>query len=108
MRTLIIVIALAASIDAATGYDLKDQPTGEVQDAAVLTKALTTIADGFGDPDAVQFRHIRTGNGAICGELNAKNAFGAYVGFQPFFQMDFASSAPGGFGLGQSSPVCNQ
>lgn len=37
------------------------------------------------DPDSVQFRAERlTGEGWLCGELNGKNAYGAYAGFNRF------------------------
>lgn len=45
------------------------------------------------DPDSARFRGMRAeeaklSNGvvrvSVCGEVNAKNAFGAYVGFRPF------------------------
>ncbi|MBB4287409.1 hypothetical protein [Roseospira goensis] len=40
------------------------------------------------DPESVQWRNIRIVDYAegrlVCGEYNARNAFGGYVGFQPF------------------------
>ncbi|MBU4610533.1 hypothetical protein IMZ29_08270 [Achromobacter sp. GG226] len=43
------------------------------------------------DPQSVQFRNVRVlketkkpGSKAVCGELNAKNGYGAYVGFKRF------------------------
>lgn len=36
------------------------------------------------DPTAVQFRNVMSGLNTLCGELNAKNRFGGYVGFRPF------------------------
>jgi hypothetical protein len=48
-------------------------------------KELQAVADTTRDPNAVQFRKIHVGaDGALCGEMNAKNAFGGYVGFKPF------------------------
>lgn len=46
------------------------------------------------DPDSAQFRNVlyfeKTGssgkpNKNVCGEINAKNSYGGYVGFQPFY-----------------------
>lgn len=40
------------------------------------------------DPDSVQFRGVRrcaSEPALVTGEFNAKNAYGAYVGFQPFY-----------------------
>src|SRR5690606_39009213 len=38
------------------------------------------------DPDSVQFRDLVVGtkSGRVCGEFNAKNSFGAYVGYKWF------------------------
>lgn len=41
------------------------------------------------DPSSAQFRNLRTvrqqdGTVAVCGEVNSKNAFGGYGGFQDF------------------------
>lgn len=46
------------------------------------------LQTGLRDPSSVQFRNIRTvsdeiSNG-VCGEYNAKNAYGGYVGFKMF------------------------
>ena len=49
------------------------------------------VIDGMKDPGSAQLRNLvaydlSDGQGrAICGEVNGKNAFGGYVGFQPFF-----------------------
>lgn len=41
------------------------------------------------DPDSVQFRNERlTGAGWLCGEMNGKNAYGAYTGFSRFMSLD--------------------
>lgn len=48
------------------------------------------IANRMKDPTSVQFRGVRTynlsdGGRFICGEVNAKNSFGAYVGYRPYY-----------------------
>lgn len=46
------------------------------------------LLDNLKDPSSAQFKNLRlvTGEGgeALCGEVNAKNAFGGYTGFKPF------------------------
>ena len=44
----------------------------------------SSVRSYFADPDAVQFRKVQLASGYLCGELNAKNGFNAYVGFRPF------------------------
>ena len=42
------------------------------------------VAAEFRDPSSAQFRNIIEGTEVACGEVNAKNAFGAYTGFREF------------------------
>jgi len=39
----------------------------------------------FNDPAAAQFRNLKQNYEALCGEVNGKNKFGAYVGFKRFY-----------------------
>jgi len=55
-------------------------PAGEAKEA---------VSREMRDPSSVQFRDVKSvkqadGSTAVCGEYNAKNAFGAYVGFERF------------------------
>lgn len=56
--------------------------------ASVLANARTQIADSLKDPDSAKFRNVRfiqhEGGALICGEVNAKNAYGGYVGYTKF------------------------
>jgi hypothetical protein len=41
------------------------------------------------DPSSTQFRNVVIGpTGAVCGEVNAKNGYGAYAGFTAFIYSD--------------------
>jgi hypothetical protein len=48
------------------------------------------IAYHLVDPESARFRnlrsakHIKTGTLLVCGEVNAKNRFGGYIGYTPF------------------------
>lgn len=54
--------------------------------AAATEKARQAVRDAMRDPDSVQFRDEKWNAGtlALCGEFNAKNAMGGYVGYTPF------------------------
>lgn len=49
---------------------------------------LAVLLDQLRDPGSAQIRDLRFVNGkggeTLCGEVNAKNAYGGYVGFKPF------------------------
>ncbi|WP_156314171.1 hypothetical protein [Brevundimonas sp. DS20] len=42
------------------------------------------VAEQLRDPASAQFRASRVNDGWVCGEVNGKNAYGAYAGFQRF------------------------
>ena len=46
------------------------------------------IAQVMKDPGSVKFGELRTIRGVTCGEMNAKNGFGAYTGMTPFMVKD--------------------
>lgn len=57
-------------------------------------RATKEIAEHLKDPSSAQFRNVQLRNikadglsksGYVCGEVNAKNAFGAYVGYSRFY-----------------------
>ncbi len=63
-------------------------------------QALSTVQSGLKDPDSARFRNVwavkmplTTGEVAtlFCGEVNARNAFGGYIGFQPFIALGHAA-----------------
>ncbi len=57
--------------------------------SSFIADAKQTIASGLKDPNSVQFRKLRLGHEGfkpvLCGELNAKNSYGGYVGFRQFY-----------------------
>lgn len=59
--------------------------------SAFVAKAKAALTRDFKDPMAAQYRNLavyRSINGkdiVLCGEVNAKNSYGAYVGFAPFY-----------------------
>ncbi len=42
------------------------------------------VAHDLKDPSSAQFRDVHKTDQAVCGEVNGKNAYGAYVGFRHF------------------------
>lgn len=64
-------------------------------DNKVLSIAETELASSLKDPDSAKFKDTvyypdekngpNESNGYVCGMVNAKNSYGAYTGFQPFY-----------------------
>ena len=48
------------------------------------SKAKDAVAKALLDPTSAEFRNIAVRNEHVCGEVNAKNSMGAYVGFRRF------------------------
>lgn len=64
-------------------------------DEQFIKIAKEDVAQSLKDPSSAQFRNMRfvankddvgsTSSGYVCGELNGKNSFGAYVGFERIY-----------------------
>jgi hypothetical protein len=54
------------------------------EDAATIKTAEEAASRELKDPQSAQFRDVTIRDRTVCGEMNAKNAYGAYVGFEPF------------------------
>ena len=62
---------------------------------ALVAKAKSSVTNDFKDPESAKFRNLaifrtktgKTGN-FVCGEVNAKNSYGAYVGYRGFVYAD--------------------
>jgi hypothetical protein len=57
--------------------------------AALFAKVRALVVYGLKDPDSAKFRPFQfvtdgSGNQKVCGEVNAKNTYGGYVGFTGF------------------------
>lgn len=57
-----------------------------------LASFKAAVADEMKDPQSVQFRKLKgvkdaKGNEGLCGEINAKNSYGGYIGFKPFYAL---------------------
>ena len=51
---------------------------------ATIKSAEESVAYDLIDPSSAQFRNIVLKRGTVCGQVNAKNQVGAYVGFKRF------------------------
>lgn len=57
----------------------------------VFFQAKADVRKQLTDPDSAEFRNLRKLPGeAVCGEVNAKNAYGGYVGFKHFYRFGLA------------------
>lgn len=81
MRLAIVAAVLASIACSALAAD----PTHET----FANAARKYVARGFKDPSSAQYRDqfiAKTSGGVVlCGEVNAKNSYGGYVGFRRFY-----------------------
>lgn len=76
----------------------QSQGASSITNSAFVTAAKEELTRDFLDPDAARFRNlylIMDKVRALCGEVNAKNKFGAYSGFRPFYALDRESGEIG-------------
>jgi hypothetical protein len=70
----------------------------------VRKRAIELLSESLKDPMSAQLRRIRAGRypESVCGEVNAKNSMGGYVGFSPFYVLPYQREA---FVLNRSMPA---
>jgi len=85
---ILIAISLVASIITACGDSKKPEVTQAQIDAHFIYEGKEVVRKRMKDPVSTEFRDvslsIKSGAPAVCGEVNSKNSFGGYVGFQQF------------------------
>jgi len=56
-------------------------------EASKIAEGESQVRDALADPNSAEFRNlsIREVTGAVCGEVNAKNRMGGFVGFTRFY-----------------------
>lgn len=78
-------VALAISACACPAFAQKGK------DAKFIADAKNVVAEAFRDPDSVKFRNVGlyqkedSDERYVCGQVNAKNLYGAYVGYKLFY-----------------------
>lgn len=85
-KWMLLVVFLVAGVSFADEFaHVYDANAGE------LKAATAAVGQGLKDPSSVQLRNVKVRVdpdrtlARICGEFNAKNGYGAYVGFQKFY-----------------------
>lgn len=61
-----------------------------------IAAAQDAAKKGLKDPDSAKFQKLRIadfeGGKVVCGEINAKNSYGGYVGYKPFIAGTLAAT----------------
>lgn len=80
-RVLPIIPALLAACSLLAGCGIAITPTQKLEQ-----QAKAAVSRTMKDPSSAEFRSldIYSGSGVVCGEVNAKNSFGAMAGFEGF------------------------
>jgi len=77
-----MLMAFAASLAIAAHAD-------DAKNLIEVTKQ--AVAQSMKDPDSAQFKNMAVIDGktrAVCGEVNARNSYGGYVGFRQFYKWE--------------------
>lgn len=82
--TLLLTLLLSGSVTAASPSSNQTKDL----DAAKVIFVKMVIANGLKDPDSAKFRRVKVKWDTVCGEVNAKNSFGGYVGYRRFYSID--------------------
>ncbi|MBC3937188.1 hypothetical protein H8K47_17660 [Undibacterium sp. CY7W] len=74
-------------------------PSEAELEEAKISELKEFVSSSLKGPKSSQFRNVRLNRGVLCGEMNAKNGFGAYVGFKKFFAVGERFAYVDGLGL---------
>ena len=77
------MVGTAAALLAVVGFYADWGPIGQ------FASVRNAVEDRLKDPDSARFRNIREVENGYCGEVNARNSMGGYVGFRPFYAENF-------------------
>jgi hypothetical protein len=87
-RIMLIGLLMASSAFAAKPKPVKPTPeeTFKAVEAKLIAEGQDRIINGLNDPESARFRKVFVSprGRAVCGEVNAKNRMGGYVGFKRF------------------------
>lgn len=87
VRWALIGVGVAIVLIAVMGIVGEQLPDS---DATIAAAAERTWSQQFKDPTSVEWRNVtvlmgkQSSERVVCGEVNARNGFGAYTGFYPF------------------------
>lgn len=84
----VAVLAAALGVGGWLGYQAWLRKQAEAQSNAELAAMQREISDMMRDPESTRFRKLERIGGALCGEINAKNGMGGYVGYRRFVYAD--------------------
>jgi hypothetical protein len=104
-RTSILVILIISTlISSLASCDFKssEETKKKAKEEEVTKQLLGFLKNELKDADSAQFKNVKFGklkysggeSYAICGEVNAKNSFGGYSGFEGFIVSYLATGAP--------------
>lgn len=87
-KSLPVILGLTLLAACAPGEQMLATPV--TLDITETTLAEQAITSRLRDPTSAQFREVTgyslpDGSRIICGEVNARNGFGGYAGFSPFY-----------------------
>lgn len=108
MALIMLIVFVVGAGTGAGAYHMLDRsqavskaPVTAISDpdpnAVLIEAAMSVVRQNMRDPESVRFRNVEVADShptrwLICGEFNAANGFGGYVGFQPFIVGEFMTS----------------
>jgi len=91
MRQVVLLYAAIVAVTSFNAHAYDGPPWYRVKaDSAQIERAKSIVSRDLKDPSSAQFRDMYAtsrgmGDDMVCGEVNAKNSYGGYVGFRKFY-----------------------
>lgn len=91
-RTVYALVGLVLAMAVVVAFILNGPSgLGWIDHVGLEKKVKSEVAAQLLDPSSAQFRNVHRYGGTICGEVNGKNRYGAYVGFVRFMGTKISS-----------------
>lgn len=91
-RTVLAVFAIMLAMCVVLAVILSGPSSmGWIDYVGLQKKVQNDVAAQLRDPSSAQFRNVHRYGSTICGEVNGKNGYGAYVGFVRFMGTTISS-----------------
>lgn len=88
-KSLLAITALVFLYGCNRSEDSEVGATPKMDEQALIEQAKSQIRRELNDPDSARFQNMRWKTKEslvlLCGEVSAKNAFGTYTGYAPFW-----------------------
>jgi hypothetical protein len=92
LRSVVLAVLLLAAQSGITATPKEAPKSATSGELAIITQA---FSEKLKDPFSMRLKDVRIAGVSVCGEVNAKNSYGAYSGYTKFYGVYLDGGAGG-------------